>query len=240
MNALNENDMTIIDESKDILEMFNLSPEHLLMDIIKEMEDRQIRKRILKYIITSGHLPEISLLKMLTSDKWYVVRNAVTMIMGIADPQMIPLLEKTLSHPEEKVRKETMMALAQIKGKEALNLLFRIYNDRSQLMRFRALAVDCMGKFNEPRVQKLCLEIVNTEKNPIQEFEIITACLRQLGHYKDTKTIKILLIFIKKPRLFHRKAWDELKETAFEALEQIGTLEAKGALLQAEKYRHRK
>ncbi len=234
--AVGDDDSDSIASAAGLLTMFQLTPEEIFLDSLPHVEERHIRKKIISYVTRTGHLPQTSLLRMLNAGEWFVVRNAVTLIREIADREFVELLEKPLTHPHPQVRKEVLLALARIKGKKALNLIFRLYSNSTQPPELRALALECMGGFDDPRIRDLCTAILQDERNPSQDLDVRVAGIRQLGRFKDSGTVKNLLKFIKKPRLLHRGTWVELKRATAYALEQIDTIEARGALLQAEKY----
>ena len=236
VKSVRNDDYDILEEIDEVLKHFHLTRNHVLIEILIYMEERYIRRKILDLIIGSEYIPHSSLMKMLGHDQWYVVRNAVTLIAGIAEPEYVPLLEKPMKHPQPNVRREVVYALGRIGTKECLNLLFRMYNDSSQPEAIRSMAVASMAEFDDFRARNLFLEILEDSRNPAEEFEIRLTAIKNLGRYKDPEIVKNLLKFIKKPHLLHRKKWDELKKGALEALEKIGTIEARGALLQADKY----
>lgn len=235
-----KNDYETIAETGAVLTPFNIKPQKILLDILADVEEISVRKKIIRYVLSTGHISEMALIRMLNHENWYVARNAVTLIREMGDRDKINLLGRHLEHPEIKVRKEILRTLESLKSKESLNLLFRIYNSKAHPPEIRGRALENMGKYEDKRIRPLYESILSNEEPPGEDLKVRIAGIRQLGRYQDAENIQALMNFIKKPRLFHSKSWYKLKEAAMQALKDIGTIEARGALVQAEKLMKRR
>lgn len=83
-----------------------------LLDLLGNEEDQRKRKRLLDLIDglpVEFLLPEIE--KRLSDERWYVVRNMVTILDRLNIPQGAPLLERAASHTDPKVAKEIVKKL---------------------------------------------------------------------------------------------------------------------------------
>jgi hypothetical protein len=234
-DSLAEDDLEIIDQGSGIFRLFNQTPEQVLLKLLVHVEDRSLRKKILLYVLDSEDLPQDTLSEMLNHEEWYVVRNAVTLIREKGDSRFLPLLEKTLSHAQPPVQKETLLALGRIRHKKALGLLIRVYQDNERAADIRVLALDCMSGFQDPAPREIYLELLQDRRNPFYDFDLRATGIKQLGTYNDKEIIDALVSFTKKFHLFHRKKWQELKKSASLALESMNTPEAKEALRQVNK-----
>ncbi len=231
-DAMDKDDLEIIDHGSGIFRMFNLTQEQVLLKLLARVEDRSLRKKILLYVLDSEDLPQDTLSEMLNHEEWYVVRNAVTLIREKADPRFLPLLEKTLSHPQPPVQKETLLALGRIRHKKALGLLIGVFQNYERPMEIRTLALDCMSGFQDPAPREIYLDLLKDRRNPLYDFELRATGIKQLGTYNDAEIIQLLATFVKKSHLLHRKKWGELKKSAIAALESMNTPEAQEALAQ--------
>lgn len=236
LGSLEQDDEETIGETVKILELLQITPQEVFLDLLAGIEERVLRKKVITFAVNSGEIPESTLKKMLDHDQWYVVRNAVTLMKELADPGYLPMLEKTMNHPHERVVQETLHALSRIRKKESLILLYRVFEDTERPSELRAMAMKAMGVYEDPRIREACLVLLQDERNPNIDFDVRMASIKNLGRYKDRITVQFLLEFIKKRHLLYRRAWGELKQAAVGALEEIDTLEARGALLQADKF----
>jgi hypothetical protein len=238
--ALEEENPGAMENANQVLHLLNLTAEQVLLKSLVEVEDRSLRKKILTFVLESEHLPLNTINEMLHHEDWFVVRNAVTLIKEKEDPYFLPLLEKTIDHPQPPVVKETLLALARLRTEKVLSLFFQVFQDTSRSLEVRALAIDCMGGFPNSNTRGLFLELLHDPRSPVQDKEVREAAIRQLEHFPESEIIAELTAFIRKFHLFHKKTWKELKKSAFYALQQMNTPEAKAAQEQAGKYIFRK
>ena len=240
LQTLLDNDSSTMDNISTLLNMFDITPEQIFRESLPIVENRLLRKKILRYITESGKITQDFIQNMLNHKEWFVTRNAVTLIRESSNPNFLPFLEKTIMHPNLQVRKETILALANMKSNEAFNILIQIYNELTQPLEIRVLALECMGTFREKRSRDIYLSLLHDERAPTQDFKMRITGIKQLGYYKDLETVQALVQFIKRPHLFHKKVWGKLKKAAFEALKQIDTDVTKKALIEFKQYFSRK
>ena len=237
VRALTERDSKSTDRIRYLLGIFNADSHTLLIGALSTITDPEVRTAIIAALTGSGDVPEANLMNMLASEDANTVINAVDLVREIADPRFIPLLEHALKHPEENVRGRVLDTLSALKDLHSLRLLFRIWSEPGSSPSLRSRALYAMSGFDDPRVRELLLDILGDERNPSEDGLLRATGIRLLGKYSDdSEVIRRLLNHIKKPRFFHRKGWDDLKQAAVEALEQMRGIEARGALLQARKY----
>lgn len=236
LQCLSENPSISLSDVAPILELFQLKPQHVYMEALADVTDRSLRKKIIDFVAQGNELPEAALQQMMGHEQWYVVRNAVTLMREVPTADWLPHLEKMLAHQELRIRKETVLALGRIKEPKALELLLKAYQDAAQEESLRAMALEVMSAFDDKRVDEIYRAHLNDSRNPAVDFALRAAGIAQMKKFKDNQTVQELLAFIKKPHFLHRKGWGELKLAAVKALEEIGTLQAKAAILQAEKY----
>jgi len=236
LQCLSENPVVSLSDVEPILGLFDLKLQHIYMEALAEVPDRSLRKKIIDFVAKGHELPETALQQMMGHEQWYVVRNAVTLMREVPAEEWLPHLEKMLEHEELRIRKESVLALGRIKAPKALDLLLKTYQNKAQDESLRAMALEVMSAFDDERVDEILRAHLNDTRNPSVDFAMRAAGIAQMKKFKDNQTVQELLAFIKKPHLLNRKGWNELKLAAVKALEEIGTLQAKAALLQAEKY----
>ena len=107
--------------------------------------------------------------KLLEDPNWFVVRNMITLLTKLQPEGLIEDLNKTASHPDVRVRKETARALATVVHEKAPLLLFRLAKDNDAGV-VRQAILD-LGKFrgSEEVTEFLCASL--SEKNPFNGDE---------------------------------------------------------------------
>jgi HEAT repeat protein len=61
--------------------------------------------------------------------RWYFVRNIVLILGSTRQPAILPYLQRTLRHPEPRVRRETIRALAGVGDARAVEMLVAALED---------------------------------------------------------------------------------------------------------------
>src|SRR5262249_51531377 len=97
-----------------------------LLHVLAESQRMQVRRPLAKTIgeLLTGH-PEV-LIPWLTDARWYVVRNAVHILGWIGAEESASYLKVPAEHPEMRVRREVVAALAQMSHDAARPILKRM------------------------------------------------------------------------------------------------------------------
>jgi hypothetical protein len=93
-------------------------------------ETERSRRRVLMKTITSLGADSVPILVgKLTHSKWYFVRNLCTALGDIGDPRAVSGLQKTISHEDWRVRRETIVALGKLRSKEMVSVLGNVLTE---------------------------------------------------------------------------------------------------------------
>ncbi len=71
--------------------------------------------------------------------RWYVVRNVVMILGKIASPQALNYFQRTISHSDIRVRKETIVSAARIDNEQSADFLIMALKDESESLQTLAL-----------------------------------------------------------------------------------------------------
>lgn len=109
-----------------LLAPFGAAGVDALLDLLADEADRQRRALLLGALrrIVPEHLGPV--LARLSDERWYVVRNAVSLLGNARSPAVLTRLVETAHHPSEEVRREVPGALAAAGGAEAAPHLVRL------------------------------------------------------------------------------------------------------------------
>lgn len=86
-----------------------------LLEILAEEQDMAARKSLIELISISAadYISELG--QRLSDKRWYLVRNVVSILASTKAPEALPHLQRTLRHPDARVRRETIRGLASIR-----------------------------------------------------------------------------------------------------------------------------
>lgn len=178
------------------------------------------RKSIAALLTKTGEAGIPALLSMLKDERWYVVRNMVTILGEIASPAALKALQGTAVHPEPKVRKEVIKSLLKISSKEAESTLVPLIGDTSSdVVR---LAIHSLGSIRARTAVRPLLEIVNASDPFLKELTLKKQALLAIGRIGDRQATESLMNLLECRGWLAPRRWQELKVSAANALGQMG------------------
>ncbi len=104
------------------------------------METRgPMRAMICDLLISLGGEKVDALGRMVDDQRWYVVRNVANVLGRLHSPRAVAYLNRLVQHPDYRVRRETVMALASIGTDEAQAALASFFGDPDERIQGRVL-----------------------------------------------------------------------------------------------------
>lgn len=195
-------------------------------EALAEAKDRAARRAYLETLVEFCRVHGISTVEgMLDDDRWFVVRNGVSIVGEVGGPEAMGYLTPTLAHDDPRVRKEAVAALSKIGGADAEALIMGALNDADPSVRsaaILALGVHKVGRAVEPLVDRLEVE---------EDDDVAVEILRALGRIGDAAAVPA----VEKRTaggLFSRPA-KPVRIAALRALGSIGTPHARSILERA-------
>jgi HEAT repeat protein len=196
-----------------------------LAGALGEARDRFQRRTFLEAMLAHGDAAREMAEGMVRDPRWYVVRNGVALLRECGGEDALPSFMDTLPHEDPRVRKETVLALANLGGPDASVLLLEMIHDSDPEVRARACWA--LGVLRvEPAVRPLIKRLDGESDREVQ-----VQCLQALGKIGDPGAVP----FIEKKavkRLFSRPS-TEVRMAAYRALAAIGTPHARSLILKA-------
>ncbi len=110
-------------ETETILTALGEKSVHPLLQTLAEEKDLLVRKTIVAIIVRIGRIAVPTLLENLEDSRWYMVRNMVTILGSLEMPDLVPYITAKLSHPDLRVKKEAIKALARTDHPSAVTAL---------------------------------------------------------------------------------------------------------------------
>lgn len=183
-------------------------------------EELSVRKAIALALIRSGVGAIPALASMLKDERWYVVRNMVTILGEIASPESLRALQQVAAHPEAKVRKEVVKSLARIAPHfgDAGLIAMLADSDRDVVRQ----VIFSLGALRSRAAVRPLLDIVTTADALLKELELKKMAVTALGRIGDRQATAPLLDVLATKGWLAPLRWMELRITAATALGQLG------------------
>ncbi len=178
------------------------------------------RKTIAIALTRSGEAAIPALIAMLKDERWYVVRNMVTILGEIGSIEAFAALRMTASHPEPKVRKEVIKSFLKINPQAAEHTLISLIDDKDEdVVR---LAIYSLGISRSKAAVRQLLDIITTADMFLNELTLKKHALAAIARIGDRQATAALLDIIGSRGWLSPGRWQELKIAAASALGQLG------------------
>ncbi len=215
---------------ENVLVLLRSWAQPVLVQLLMEAGGMTARKTLLNVLMSGEPVPASEIVAHLNDPRWYVVRNMVLLLGSLRDDGVLPALERTLAHPDERVRREVVRALSNIEGPRAAYLVTAALDDPSSSV--RVLAARSLTRLEGPRAMGPLLgRIRQKEFANLPESEIQAFC-DALGEIGGDEAVTPL-DDIWESRSFLRGKPMHLRLAVLRALGQIGTQKACQSLLRA-------
>lgn len=164
-----------------------------------------------------------SLLHLLSDDRWYVVRNATSLLGELGPAEADRRVAELMSHREPRVRQAAAVALGKLATSRSLLALLQALNDASPDVRLQAVWAIASAK--NPRAVPWLIEAFDNEQDPDVQVALVSA----LGAVPTEDGVARLVRAAEAGGMLVRKP-AALRLRAIEALAEAGTPSARSAL----------
>ena len=224
VEILNKSNDIVYSEVTEYLKMLPWQAIDPLVWALGELHHYPARRAVCQAleVLAVDHVEFLS--KGTESPRWYVVRNIVSILGKIKDPQALNYFKRTIRHSDPRVRKETIISTAMIYTPEAADFLITALNDEDEKLQTLALR-ELVDKKNEKAFDTIGKIIVqknfkNRSAEQIREFLEGFAILGGVNAFEPMKRI------IKRWVLLASEKDKRLKNYAVRALGHVKTAEA--------------
>ena len=186
------------------------------------------RKALATAIVRIGPAAIPPLVAALRDERWYVVRNMVTILGEICGQECVGELQNAVIHADPRVRKETIRALLNIGGKEAESTIIGMLDDRDITIVKQAIL--SLGIMKSQLALQPLIGIVSKRDLFLKSLSLKKEAIQALGRIGDRRVTSHLTGLLQSWHWFAWRRWQELKTAAATALGQIGDESAIPAL----------
>ena len=159
-----------------MLDLFGDTGVDCLMEDLAQERDRGRRALLLSVLAHVARGRYYRVAKWLSDQRWYVARNAVTVLYRSGHEEVIPLLVEATHHREPAVRREAARGLVEMTGIDALPHLRALAGDQDQTVRAAVMAA--LGTMVKPGACEALGSLAHTLKDPADRRRALEALSR--------------------------------------------------------------
>jgi HEAT repeat protein len=188
------------------------------------------RKALTTALLRIGPAAEPALLGLLKDARWQVVTAAIAILAELGSRDATKGLMVTAYHSDNRVRMESIRALAGIGGMEASAALIDLLRDPNQAIALHAITWMGNGKIQRalPHLLQLVLKRDFLGKTRALKKEALLA----IGRIGDRRALDQLFKLVRRRYWILPGRWDELKLLAVESVGNLGGEAAQEFLVQ--------
>ncbi len=192
--------------------------------LLGELESIRGRKIVINILIQLGKKDIQAIAKGLHDQRWYLVRNIIYILRHIGDKKAVEYLLSSAKHTDERVRKEAIKTLGELKSPLALQTLKECLSDADSSI--RRSAVRALGTIGSETARRLILENVSGKDFRDREFDEKREFYEVLAHWNDPEMNDLMIRTLKKKSFFRKAKHDENKACAAHTLGIMGNKES--------------
>ncbi|MEW6555604.1 MAG: HEAT repeat domain-containing protein [Actinomycetota bacterium] len=190
-----------------------------MVEALGAEEDMSVRKCIID-ALTDMCRDRVPLLGAYVDDeRWFLVRNIVSIMAKIRSPETIPYLRRTFYHPNPKVKAETIRALGLTGGYGSCELLMQGLGDEDE--RTRILCIRWLGRLEEARAAPRLVMMLEDKEPGAESLQVKKEIVMSLGEIRAPESYEVLRKYQVKQKRFNRAEWQEVNQAASQALSRL-------------------
>jgi HEAT repeat protein len=162
-----------------------MAVDRLLDDLARE-RDRGMRALLLRVLaeLAQGHHRLVA--KRLSDSRWYVARNAVTVLYRAGGQEAVPWLVEATRHREPAVRREAIRGLISVTGPGSIEYLLALAHDADQSV--RSTLISGLGALVEPEAYRALGKLVLALRDNAERRRALDA----LGGHAGDAVVEVL------------------------------------------------
>lgn len=187
----------------------------MLLNLLSSANDIKTRKIIINELTHFGDIAFNRVIYHLNDERWYIVRNMVTILGIFGKKEAIPYLLEVSKHNDSRIRKEVVKSLARIQDPKAFDILREMLSYESEDV--KKLIIFSLGIMRDSNSIKSILSILESEESLPLKKEALVA-LGRIGHHS---VIPVLQKYALKKGFFKKAETKTLRLSAIDGLSEI-------------------
>jgi HEAT repeat protein len=155
------------------------------------------------------------------NERWYLVRNLVTILGNIKTDECIEYIKNALKHNDLRVRKEAVKALANIGGDEACEAIIEISGEQEP--EFRLFILKNIGGTESKKACEIISPIIEKNDRFFSDLEWKLAAIESLSMLPFAESHAMLEKLAQTRSFFFRRKAKKIAAAARSALSQLNS-----------------
>jgi len=178
------------------------------------------RRRLVDVLVAMGDVAVPWAVRMLDDQRWFVVRNMVTILGGIGSAESQRALVRLAEDTDPRIRREVARAFGRSRGSVAEEQLLRLLADPDPAVRL--MAISSAAPHGSDRLFRALCEILRKTKIGSSEWNLKAGAIRALGRTGREEAIESLVQVLQKRPFWRRERWRALQRATLQALGDLG------------------
>jgi HEAT repeat protein len=190
-----------------------------MLEQLAEEPDMTSRKQIVDLLneLACDYIDELG--AHVSDDRWYFVRNVIGILGSTKSPSVMPYLERTIRHPDARVRREAIRAASGITDPRAIELLIAgLSDDDGQNVQ---LAARYIAQTGERRTIRWLEQVASAEGAGNRDLPARCEAIEALGRLGAVEAVPTLESIAGRRSILGGGRNRELRAAAKSALERI-------------------
>jgi HEAT repeat protein len=195
-----------------------------LINTLAAERNRIGRRRLVGVLVSIGAPAIPYAQRMLDDQRWYVVRNMISVLGGIGDVRALESLDRFQDDADPRIQKEVVRSLGKVKRRESETMLLS-YVRRSDVSVCRMAVAVLAGQGTQRAMTSLLEEFENIQLGA-DNWEIKVAIIEAVGRMPFPEVLPFLQGVVSKKVWLRRARWERIQVAAVLALGEAGGSEA--------------
>lgn len=206
----------------------------LLLHAVVEAPEASTRRALFNILLQFGKKLINPISRFITSDRWYVVRQMVSLLGELGEQESTAIMETAYRNPDIRVKKEVLKNLARIQSPKSTEILLGALDEQDTSLMIQAII--SLGMLRDPAAIDSLGRIALKWEPFTENQEPRKEAIKALGIIGDKRAVPYLANVISKKTWFNKKENEDARALAANSLGLIGGTEAYGAIEKA--FRH--
>ncbi len=191
-----------------------------LINALVAEKRRMGRRRIVDVLVSIGE-PVVPLaIRMLDDQRWYVVRNMVTILGGIGSPEAVRAVLRTSRDPDPRIRREAARALGRARGPDVEDRIRDLLADPDPSVCLMAIAAAALQR--SPSMLQVLWDVYRRISIRSSRWNMKPAVLQAVGRTGLPEAAPLLASVARRRPFLYRRRWIAVQQAAVQALGDLG------------------
>jgi len=203
----------------------------LLIQRLSEEPNNKLRKFLSQLLVAMGSNVFPMLIDSLSDERWFVTRNAITILSESRNSELTEHFIPYLDHPDGRVAKEAIRALARIRTEQASQAL--ITKLESKDYEFPNQIILALGAQAAPAAVPPLVRIARQRDTFLNQKSQVRDAILALSEIASSECSQALIDLVNRGKLVKRKEYNEIRCQAAAAMGNLSDPESFAALQRA-------